>query len=512
MILSINFFWISQKKGLDINEAINFREANCNDTVFHRTPDSTAGRTYLHIPAGVYTGRELKKMTMLNDASFKDTLNDLKELKNNNPDIVHSNLYYSIFRVWCNGIDENHIDFLIKWGCFFNLILFIIAFFFMFRLLSLLFKSNTVISLALLITFLNRGTISNMIFIREYYLQVTLLTIFLYYFIKITQNKGSLLKNYICLGIISSLVLLSGYFSIIFVGLTLLCILYKIIKNKNILEFKFFVLSVLLCFILTYTIYPEYLFIGYGSQKIVDTFSCYTLLLSLTNIIYAITNSVLPMSAITFITILFVIKRKTITQNSNKNTILLLGISLLFMVTVAIISPYNKGDYARYVIGVSPFLSLIIPYICEKINNKTLTIIFIVLTIFYATPFNKNSAPTYLYSRKRNMLEDIHKQNKKIYIEEIGLEGQVDTRYLIVSYLKDDTLYYVNMLNNGQKYVKDAILIALWSPNGINASKNKDEKNIFIFKDYFINKNYKEFKNELGTSEQVFGGRVYIYN
>lgn len=209
-----------------------------------------------------YDIKQIKKSLFASDKSLKHIKQDLSKIRNNNIDRQHTNLYFSLFRIWTAGADETNLREIIIRGCCLNIIFFIFSFFFVYKLLSLIKDEKKFISLGLFLIFMNNLSISNTLLIREYALMEMLFILTAYFtvlFCKRIKNYQKIpAKEIILSGIAIGLFALSNYFSLIYLFIIFITLLVFAIVYKN----KQALLQLLLIFSLAYLIiiliYPSF--------------------------------------------------------------------------------------------------------------------------------------------------------------------------------------------------------------------------------------------------------------
>ena len=95
ILLGVRFYYIGQKRSMYIDEGLSISICNRNESGFWRN-----GYQYNH----EYTGKELKEISLWDDASVRDALSDVYHLHQSNWDTPHTNFYYSLFRLWFTGV------------------------------------------------------------------------------------------------------------------------------------------------------------------------------------------------------------------------------------------------------------------------------------------------------------------------------------------------------------------------------------------------------------------------
>jgi len=275
LALGIRVYWLSQKEGLHVDEGLTIALACCNDYMV--TDNYEYGTKY--------TGKELKEISLVSDASLKDALSDIRSLWQDNRDPPHTNLYYTFLRISLIGLKTGDIKPIVFRGGILNLLFFTVSFIFFFRIMRLLFPGSKPLQYAAtLCAFVSTAAISNTLFIRPYQIQETLFIIFCYYFVLsigwmkyiLHENKLFInVKPIALMSLITALVLMSGYYALIFVGLFGLYAVYLLCRKKSYIEIPFY--FVVLCFgiILAQILYPKYVngFFSYRGQETLRTLS-----------------------------------------------------------------------------------------------------------------------------------------------------------------------------------------------------------------------------------------------
>ncbi|MBQ9688805.1 hypothetical protein IJV79_04130 [bacterium] len=238
---------ISQKDGLFWDEIVNITTSNHVEYYQDRI-----NYFKLNHP---YTGKELKQLFLFDDKN--DTLQDLKSLRNGTGDVLHTNFYYSVFRIFFHGVDDYNLnEYLIRAGLL-NIILFGFSYFFMYKLLNMLFDDKKYVALGLFLAFCNPCAILNTIYFRLYQMQEMLFVMMAYLGVKnYNTSKKLTLKNVALWSLLTAMILLTGYYAMVYVGLVYLTIML-ISRNKD--TFKFLSVCAALSVLLVLLVYPSYL-------------------------------------------------------------------------------------------------------------------------------------------------------------------------------------------------------------------------------------------------------------
>jgi len=375
----LRIYTLTLKQDLHEDEALNILLSNYSETGWTKLPETNKE----------FTGKELKQMTYWNDGSLKDTLSDIKNLYIYTRDDVHTNLYYTLTRLVFTGTDNFDIKHTIMRGGILNLAIYTLSFFFMFKILALLFKNKQeLIPFGLFTAFLNTASISNTCYLRPYILQESAFILVTYYFVKLLlKEKINIYKASLSI----AFTLLTGYYSIIYMTILATVLFIKKIDNK--LLFKMAGLSLLF----TTIFYPLY-FMGIISYRATE--SVERSLDFAKNLYYSFINFPLiyfkylfSLSILVFLIyfLIKIMKNKLKSENDSNIISLVFWLNILWTAIILFIAPYK---ILRYIMPAFPLLSLVIPYILGYFKRTTTYIIIISvlfgLNYYFAVEFHKN--------------------------------------------------------------------------------------------------------------------------
>ncbi len=377
--LIVRVYTLSLKQDLHEDEALNMLLSNYSETFWTDLPEINKK----------FTGKELKQMTYWNNESLKDTLSDIKNLYIYARDDSHSDIYYILTRIAFANENEFSIKSTILRAGILNLILFSLSFFFMYKLLAILFKNNfKLVAFGLFVAFFNTAAISTTCYFRPYQLQQAAFILVTYYFVKLLlDEKTNIYKASFAI----SLAFLSGYYSLIYVSIFAVVLFIKNINKK--LLFKIAGLSILF----TTLFYPIYFFgiISYRATEILEISNRF-----LKNLYYSCINFPLiylkylfSLSLLIYLIYLMIkiYKKGLKTNDFSKLIPLIFWLNFLWSVIVILIAPYKL---LRYIMPAFPLMALIIPYIINHFK-KTMIPISVITLIFglnyyFAIEFYKN--------------------------------------------------------------------------------------------------------------------------
>jgi hypothetical protein len=420
LAFSARVYWIAQKQGTHIDEAAT-----------HIISTYSPYGWLKHFPQNTeVTGEWVKKTGFSNVTNHKENFRLLAQLrKDNNRCYDHTNLYYTLYRLWAVHAGEyfNLKDF-IRWGCALNLVFFCLSFFFMYKLLRMLFieglgvrgkelaempGSYSLVPLGLAAAYLNTGSISNTLYIREYQLQEMLFVLLAWIFVvfcqKITCPLTSPLergygiisfKNFVVMSTILCFTLMSGGFAIIYagmLGMALLAFLIKRMLTDNTAA-KWRVLGAHAAFLLStlagalgmamisyskfYRLYSNFQSQG-AIYRLLDFKSALKNILMFFSIEL---NFVFYLPVLLIILVCLCHKCPPATAKSDclpsRNSIILtlIGLGVLWTVIVCWIMPFK---ILRYIMSAIPITAIAVPYAFSRLNDRTRRIFIPALLITY---------------------------------------------------------------------------------------------------------------------------------
>ena len=346
---------------------------------------------YLPAPAGAYSGFELKQLFLGLKPAFIDALKDITNLYKYNNDPSHTNLYYTLYRLWFIGKGNFQLKEFIIHGCMLNLFFFAGTFIYLYKILSKLFdKNNILISFGLFTTVMSLACISNTIFIRTYALQELFFTISTYYLIKYLdfideKNHIYKIKDLIVFSLVISFTLLTGFYAAILLFLYAGWLVIKALLRKNISAIYFIITAGILSLYLVFLFYPGIIY-AFGSYRAMESYSAFA---DTENLKYLLLHSVLIVLKYIYcipVIILFAyylknIVKKRLTPEYPKSDIIMpiLVISAVWTLIILYICPYKT---LRYIMPICPLLTLIFPYIANFNYKKRAFIIWIIAIMF----------------------------------------------------------------------------------------------------------------------------------
>ena len=347
-----------------------------------------------------YKAKDVQNAFFVAKKSPSSVIKALKTIRNHNIDRQHPTLYHSILRLWNIPLGDFEYHKYLNHARSLNLIFYVISFFFMFKLLSLIKDDKRFISLGLFFGFLNSGGIMIDTMAREYALTEAFLIITTYIaFIigkKIVDNENIRIAYIVLYPIGFSLFLSSCYLSVIYMGiiacvLTLLSIIYK----RWYLLFQLFAIFLLTtCY--TVWIYPGYFDFSSANEhyktaksNILEFFDIKLITEKTTYLIKHMDMFIFK--KIVYVPIMFIVgflfifksekfcKEEILNKKELISLLILIGCAMLWAILVNYTVPYKY--FARYIMPAVSIYCLVLILFVYRFKT-TLTSVIMVLFAF----------------------------------------------------------------------------------------------------------------------------------
>ena len=479
---SIRIFWICQKDYVFVDEPVSFSIISPN-TLYEGKLFKTSNCSIFNFKTNYeYTTKEIRTLLFNNGGDFKSLIKDLKSLYLNDYDGGHSNFYYMLLRVWAFKLDNVGIDTIKLYGCSFNILLFSITFFIMFKLLQLIVEEKKYIPYALFLSFISTASVSCTVFPRMYQLQTVGMLLVTYIFCKvylwINENKNwDILnrKNIIIYSLALAFYLLTGYYSIIYTLILFIVLIFFAQKNIKFNRFNILKICSIIFLSMMFVLIVDRNYLNMSPEFVKasnDTFLNFNIFeRELFAAFDLMQKTVFYPILMLYVLVLFLFSKKS-TQENNFNLLILIifTCSLIWSFIVLLISPVYG---VRYFFPASSLLTFGFVYILQKFNFKH-TIIFCSITMLLIlipnVRFNN-------FDTIRPFLFYVHDHNNFVFNNKANLP--------IV--FKDYQLSFQTIIlntNDNQKVVF------------VEKIPNKD----FLYKNFvlfFVEKNIEKYKREL---------------
>lgn len=443
--LGIRVYWLTQKNGLHVDEGMTVAYSFYNDYITVKNYDMNR----------MYTGKEIKEKSLVSESGFKDALSDIKNLRRDNRDSPHTNLYYTFFRLAALGLETTDIKPVVSRGGILNLLFFTISFVFFFLLVRILFPDSVPVQFfALVCAFFSTASISNTLFLRLYQIQETLFIVISYFFFKwidlrkfnLNDDKLLIFGKFLFMSLLTAITLLSGYYAVIFIGLYGLYIVFINCREKlfakNIFYFFIFALGILLA----HVFYPNYSK-GFSSYRGVETgrtvFSniAENLLISINAAGTQIVTHfyTLPVIIVCILCLIFLlIKKQKLYFNHQVSAVFI--IAAVYYIATLILAPYK---ILRYGMPVFPFFIILPAIIINSVRIKSRMVsvaaMILIFAGFFAYAVNGNRIE-HLYKNKPD--EYVFSQSEDIPVFVLAHKYSFWKYANLVPYLNDRQAYY----------------------------------------------------------------------
>lgn len=429
LIVLISTFYTIVKNYIDVSEAYSIGTAN-NPVLYMQKLDNLKGE---------FTGNEIRAQILLPQKSFRKNLNDFKLLYLKHLDPSHTNLYYTALKlVNFNAVSPEILNFNLR-ALALNVIFFAIAYFYMFKLLALIYdkeKDKIFITLSLLFVFSSFSVINCIILIREYEMQTMFYIILAYLFAKtlkeIFENRFNFKsKKLVLTSLIIALTLCSGYLSLIYIFILTITLVAIALKYQNKKLLKFIALGALLSIIFTFLICPHWLegiFYTNNEVEIFNILNNKTYISNWINSLCLLTKTLnsfvfdnLILKLFLFLLPFLILKFKN-KNYSTKVKIITIIFSLAYLYLCSLSFLIFRFNCDRYIMSIVPISLLIIPFVCKNFKFKTFLIccfcIINLITLLNPENFQKFTI--------NNLFNDSEKYKKLAnFTDHIGIDPSI---------------------------------------------------------------------------------------
>ena len=480
VLLGIRIYYIGQKKSMYVDEPLSISISNRNEYGFWSKNYELNHE---------YTAKELKDISLWDNASVKDALSDVYHMHQVNRDAPHSNFYYSLFRLWFTGVKTSNLNYIYWRGCLLNVVFFAISFFFMALLIRRFTDHWSLLSLGLLIAFINPASLSLTVFMRPYELQQTFVIILTYFVTCCIQAKqaGETIetKNTLAVGSVTlALTMLAAYINLILIGFYGLFIIIYCIRKKDYRLLGFFIMMFIAALIVAKLLYFDFGNLGYREQDATHNlqFSVF-----LANII-AMKNAILKLffSNIFFglfclLTVIATICTAFVKKAKAHIYPILPAIAVINLIVFFVIMYLIPVDmkFLRYVAPIFPIFAL--SYISignRRIPKFVLPTIAALLLIFSLIQFNgKRSIVEHLDDSYIHLYRELQNTDSPIF-----LRGNTMWKFAcVIPYLNDDSkiIFVSNFSEIPEKYTDKMPCIYI-DQQGNDFGYYFEDKNLFI--------------------------------
>lgn len=389
-LLLIREFWLLSRNGIHVDESLSFMLSAYKNIGMYS------------IPSDPLTGSKLRELMWFSDYSFSGWASDILNLWKDNRDTPHSNLYYSLLRTWFIFGGGNNRFFVMFWAGQLNIILSAVSMLCVWRIIIGITGSDIIATTAMFIAFISTGSITNTLFLRPYQLQETAFCLYflmMYFYIVERRNSSSFM---VVFGVITAITALTGYFSLILLAMSSIVLLYVYVKrffeggDRHIKELIYYIIITLLVLFL---VYPPYLFV-FGSRQS-------EALSKASNAIENVRDSIHSLKMLNeyyflpiyFYSISVFLSIYSLIRNRTKNDFFVLSLLLCVMFWYLIVMFFAPYKVSRYVLPITPMLTISYAYFSFKISMKNNIVAFVLCISFVALSLHQyvNSTVQYQY-------------------------------------------------------------------------------------------------------------------
>ncbi|MBO4738872.1 MAG: hypothetical protein J5606_04845 [Bacteroidales bacterium] len=436
ILLSVRFFYISQKKSMHVDESLSISICNRNEYGFW-------GKNYEH---GIeYIGKELKEMSLWDNSDVKDALSDVFHMHQTNRDLPHSNFYYTLLRLWFTGVKTSDLQYIFWRGCLLNVIFFLISFFFMTLLIKRFTNNTTSVIFCLFIAFINPASLSLTIFIRPYELQQTFVIILMYYICCCIQNyekEESIVtkKNFFVGILILSLTMLSAYFNILIIAMAGLCFIIFCIRKKDFNLLRFLLLMFVFSLIFAKLLYFSFGSISDRHEEAAANLALSNIMVNIKAVGIGIVTRIIKniffgiyLLCIVFATILTIVQSKK--QIGSFSLAFVAGLNILSVFVILYFAPIDM-KLLRYIAPLFPIFALNFIFLTKRnvYNYSLLAVVSFILAFSLVVFQGSDSVVEHIDDVRIASYKEIQTTRYPLFIR-----GNLAWKYAtLIPYLSDD--------------------------------------------------------------------------
>jgi len=471
LTLSIRIYWFSQKRGLHVDEVLGITVIYNNGYMWWKDYDFNRE----------YKGKEIKEISLCTDASLKSALKDIAYLYNHNPDIAHTNLYYTFYRLSLVGLKTGNPQAIIYRVSILNLLLFSVSFIFFFLLMKLFFPDSKFLQyMSTACAFLSTAAITNTLYFRSYQIQEVCFIVFCYYFTRSLDWKHSIIeyndklylsKLILPLSVITALTLLSGYYSIFFIVLFGIYIIYSKCKEKKYVEIVFYAIVFFLGLIIARILFHNYFSNIFSNPAVTTTAITLKKPLNMNNSINLIGlfltkhffnyGVIIICSFCLFYSAFWGGFRK---QQIQKPILFIFIASILYLIIVTIIVDYK---IVRYVMVVFPFFIILPTLIVYLVGQRKIAIVAMTLLFLsFVTNAIYSNNIEYLYGGSTTDSNGRYPFYYDTALPVFILSNATWKPAALVPYLNDEQIYYFNRNYDDIKFPNQGDFYLIISTSG----------------------------------------------
>ncbi|MEG5833366.1 hypothetical protein UXP90_17915 [Enterobacter kobei] len=410
LLIFMREYYISIKSGLHVDESLSIILSSYKSIGFSTIGDGFIGAT----------GDAIRREMYVVNGGILDAINDVGKLWVNNRDLPHSNIYYSLLRLWMTPLKDSNISNIVVWLAQMNIIFMCISFYFCVKLVHKLTGNITPSIICAFIAYTSHFAISNTTFLRPYQFQEMMFVIFTYYTLLVFDTTDIQRKGLVKYAAVTSVTFLTGYFSVFYIlPVSLLILLnHRSICGHN--PLKKILLFITLVISFSFIIYPRYFNINYRTTEAVGkVFSFKENIASSFKVFHDISISLPFIYLIAILGLLYLIYK---TYSGCRHSLFSIWIVLstsLFVILSIYFAPYKLARYAYPSIPMFALIFASFYSFAGKINATASFTILTFVSIFSASINADRNKVENLFLRDNYDCQSVHNNNKTLIIVKV---------------------------------------------------------------------------------------------
>lgn len=378
---------------------------------------------------------------------------DLSPVYEEQKNDVHPPFYYLLLRIAATFT----IGEFSKWtGIGLNILIFIMTSIMIYKISKVIFKNKLYAILMVLINGFTIASIETTIFIRMYALNALNLLIITYIHMKNYHKEKLEIKDLILMSLFIIAGALTHYYYLVFVLVLYIMYMVHFIKGKNKTNAIRYTIAMIVSGILYLLIFPYsivHVLFGYRGQGVASNLRSFeTMWNSLGKYIQILNLHVFNNVLIFFILfvsiyiLIKIVKNKIIIVNfKNREFFLLFTPTLIYLIIIACISPYQE---IRYIMPICPAIIIIVMYFVKNVlrrmlsKEKTFVAMNLIFLLMLFIPMNKNLTLEYMYSDMSELVQQTEEysdlptlyildKNNNRFMDDLYLFTKIDQSYIL---------------------------------------------------------------------------------
>lgn len=420
---------IANREVLHMDEVSSLTLANYSDYGWNDTQEA---KTF-EDDSRMFTAQEMKREFYSDDNSLSEVMKDICRLHSDTRDISHTNFYYTLLRLSLWGADSGEYNQILLRAGALNMLLFLIGFFFLFKLIRLFTTNNFIVLSLLLLAFMSPGSVYSTFSFRFYQLQETMFCILTYfsfaYLLRFWQDEQKItIGQTLLYALVLGLTMLTGYFSLPYALLMWGCLLLAMLIKRQGFNVLCWTGMLVLAFFLTYILYPNYFSILLFSDKAQGAALDLSVFTSISafyselvkpslmqmNVMFIGADKLIPIFLLIAIGLgYYTLKEKKKIESKIWFSLFLIAVCFIWITVIVFLSPWKGAHYYRAifpVLTVAIFIPLYYPQIRVYYAFLVLAPVYMFLQLYFGEidgeKLKKGSEPI-IFCGKTTALEQL---------------------------------------------------------------------------------------------------------